>query len=562
MLRSLLLATALTLPALPAPAQDVAGPYLAGRSAQMQDDFRAASRYLAQALSHDPSNPLMLEALTGAYISLSEFDRADAVAQQLLDREGTNQVAGLAHLADMAEAEDWEGILSALDDGLSVGPLYDGLARGWALAGAGRTDAALAAFDAVGEDQSVRAFGIYHKALALAAAERFEEAEAILSEADDLRLTRRGLEARLQILSQLGRSDAALALLDGTDGIAEPALDAARQRLEAGETLDFDIAPDARAGLAEVGFDIANAVVGQTAPSYALLYSRSAEFLRPGHVEATLLSAALFEEMGQYELAIETYAKVPEGSDMRPTAELGRAQAMAAAGREEAAIETIATLAEEYPDRLSVQMALGDALREARRFEEAQAAYDAAVDLFERDEAAQWIVYFSRAITSERIGDWPAAEADFRKALELNPEQPQVLNYLGYSLLERREKLDEALAMIERAVEASPDSGYIVDSLGWGLYRLGRYQEAVEPMERAVELMPVDPVVNDHLGDVLWAVGRRMEARFQWQRALSFTETAESDEADPDRIRRKLEVGLDKVLEEEGETPPKMADGG
>ena len=140
-------------------------------------------------------------------------------------------------------------------------------------------------------------------------------------------------------------------------------------------------------------------------------------------------------------------------------------------------------------------------------------------------------------------------------ALELNPDQPNVLNYLGYSLVEQRRNFDEALGMIERAVEGRPDSGYIVDSLGWVLYRLGRFEEAVEPMERAVELAPIDPIITDHLGDVYWAVGRKREAEFQWLRALSFD--PEEDEAD--RIRRKLEVGLDVVLEEEGSEPLAVA---
>ena len=183
-----------------------------------------------------------------------------------------------------------------------------------------------------------------------------------------------------------------------------------------------------------------------------------------------------------------------------------------------------------------------------------------AVALFEEDAEAQWLVYFSRGITHEREDRWPEAEADFRKALELRPDQPQVLNYLGYSMVEMQENLDEALDMIERAVAAQPDSGYIVDSLGWVLYRLGRYDEALVQMERAVELLPVDPVVNDHLGDVYWAVGRKREAEFQWHRALSFIELGESNDAEPDRIRRKLEIGLDAVLAEEGAPPLRVAD--
>ena len=175
----------------------------------------------------------------------------------------------------------------------------------------------------------------------------------------------------------------------------------------------------------------------------------------------------------------------------------------------------------------------------------------------------QWFVFFARGIAHERMDQWPQAEADFRRALELSPDQPQVLNYLGYSLVEKQVKLDEALGMIKRAVDSRPNSGYIVDSLGWVLYRLGRYEEAVEHMERAAELMPVDPVVNDHLGDVYWAVGRELEAQFQWHRALSFVDPDDPDgEADPERIRRKLEVGLDQVLEEEGAPPLRVSENG
>jgi tetratricopeptide (TPR) repeat protein len=140
----------------------------------------------------------------------------------------------------------------------------------------------------------------------------------------------------------------------------------------------------------------------------------------------------------------------------------------------------------------------------------------------------------------------------------LKPDQPQVLNYLGYSYVEMKRNMDDALDMIQRAVAARPDDGYVTDSLGWVFYRMGRYQDAVVEMERAVELMPVDPVINDHLGDVYWAVGRKREAKFQWRRAMSF----EPELDDATRIRRKLEVGLDAVLKEEGAAPLAVATDG
>ena len=169
-----------------------------------------------------------------------------------------------------------------------------------------------------------------------------------------------------------------------------------------------------------------------------------------------------------------------------------------------------------------------------------------------------WAFYYARAIARERQNHWPDAEADFRFALKLFPDQPLVLNYLGYSLVEKQQNLPEAQAMIEKAVAQRPDDGYITDSLAWVLYRVGKFEEAVEPMERAVELLPVDPVLNDHLGDVLWMVGRKREAEFQWKRSLSFG----PDEPGAERIRHKLDVGLDVVLAEEAATAAATIDGG
>jgi len=176
-------------------------------------------------------------------------------------------------------------------------------------------------------------------------------------------------------------------------------------------------------------------------------------------------------------------------------------------------------------------------------------AYTGAIAMIDTEVPSDWRTYYVRGIANERTDNWEDAEADFRKALELAPDQPLVLNYLGYSLVEKNLKIDEAKNMIERAVEARPDDGYITDSLGWVLYKLGEYEEAVPYMERAAELVPIDPIINDHLGDVYWSVGRKIEAEFQWRRALSF----DPEEKDAERIRLKLELGLDEVLAREAE---------
>jgi tetratricopeptide (TPR) repeat protein len=277
-------------------------------------------------------------------------------------------------------------------------------------------------------------------------------------------------------------------------------------------------------------------------------------------VDAIITVAELLESMEQYDLSIAAYKKVPRDHPSYHVAELGRAEVLRRDDRPDAAIEVLDQLVQTYPELADVHVAAGDLYRTQEQYADAVTSYDRAIELLTERDNPQWFVHYARAISHERQDNWEEAEADFRRALELNPGHPQVLNYLGYSMVEKGIHFDEALDMIERAVAEQPESGYIVDSLGWALYRLGRYDEAIVHMERAAELMPTDPVINDHLGDVLWAVDRKAEARFQWKRALSLHESDPSPDLEPDRVRRKLAVGLDAVLEEEGAEPLKAAD--
>jgi len=548
----------------PVSAAGGAGPYLAARHASIQTDFRAAARYFELAYAHDRSNIGLMEALTAAQMALGNFERADLFAQDLVAAGQESQVAHLAELVQRAREEDYDRVLQLVDAGHSAGPLVDGLVRGWSHLGEGDMSAAIDAFDDLASEPGLLGFAGYHKALALATVGDFQGAADLLRIIGATsQITRRGIMAHAEVLSQLGRPEAALSLLDEAfDGPLDPGLAQMRAVLEAGETLAFTTIESPRDGVAEVFYTIAVLLRSDSAPDFTLLYSRAAEYLRPDHVDALLLSAQLLEQVDQWTLAAETYARVPETHPTYHVAAMGRAATLREAGDVEEALFALRLLTESHAGLPVVHVTLGDMLRQESRFEEALEHYDRAIALHGDPDPSQWFVYFARGIVHERLDTWEKAEADFRQSLELNPGQPQVLNYLGYSLVEKKMKLDEALEMIEQAVAARPDSGYIVDSLGWVLFRLGRYDEAVPHMERAAELMPIDPVVNDHLGDVYWAVGRKLEAEFQWNRALSFIDRDEQGEADPDRIRRKLEVGLDQVLAEEGLPPLDVAENG
>ncbi len=544
-------------------ANSLAGDYLAGRQASFDGNIQAAASYYGQAVMFDPENPVLLERAALAEISLGDVDRAAALSTKLVNDGHRSQIAQMALAAQSAKAEDYDALIARVNEDRGVGPLVDGLLLAWSHLGRGDMTAALVQFDELSNQQGMRNFALYHKALALGSVGDFESAAAILEDAGTggMQLTRRGVMAHVEILSQLDRTADALTLIETAFGKdLDPGLTLMRDALQAGQSIPFTHIRGPRDGLSEVFYTLAAALVNEADDEFTLLYTRVAQYLRPDHIDAILLTASLLDDMGQSELAVKAYAEVPEDHPAYHAAELGRAAALRDSDKVDAAIEVLQRLAKTHGDQPIVHSTLGDTMRQLERYEEAIEAYNQALSLFEVETQSQWFLHYARAICFERLDRWDEAEADFRRALELNPDQPQVLNYLGYSLVEKKIKLDEALDMIERAAAARPDSGYIIDSLGWVLYRLGRYDEAVVHMERAAELMPVDPIVNDHLGDVYWAVGRKTEARFQWRRALSFAvygTTAE--EVNVDRIRAKLDVGLDQVLAEEGAPPLQVA---
>ncbi|MFV1529957.1 MULTISPECIES: tetratricopeptide repeat protein [unclassified Phaeobacter] len=568
------LAVAITLPILvqadAVRADGLAGAYLAARAATLDSDFRASADYYNRALVRDPKNPLLMEHVVFSRLALGDIKGAAPVAARLSEMGARSQVANIVTTANLVLTEDYQTIIervtSQQEGQYEINALVDGLLLGWAHLGAGSVSDALTQFDVLGEKEGLGLFARYHRALALASVGDYEGAEALFA-AEEGQLTntsRRAVIARLEILSQLGRNEQALDVLsDAFNGQLDPGLAALSARLKDGETLPYTLAATPTQGIAEVFFTMGAALNGEMADDYVLMYARVAAALREDHVDALLLAAELFDQLGRYALSIELYKQVPREHPDYHAAELGRAEALRRAAKPDAAAEVLQQLARDFPKEAPVHTNLGDLLRQQEDYSGAVAAYDTALGLMDESVEGRWFLLYARGICHERLKNWEQAEADFRAALEIRPDQPQVLNYLGYSLVEKQIKLDEALSMIERAVAARPDAGYIVDSLGWVLYRLGRYEEAVGHMETAVELMPVDPVVNDHLGDVYWAVGRAREAEFQWKRALSFIDPEDTDsEADPERIRRKLESGLDAVLAEEGAAPLNVAHDG
>lgn len=541
----------------------LSGAYLAARQAITEHDYAAAAEYYARAVKQDPTNTQLMEGAIIAYMAQGDLEAATSFARRFQEMGEANPVSEMILTADQLSREEFAAVIADFEAGREVGPLLDGVLLGWSHMGLGNVSKAMDAFDQVSNNKALSPFANYHKALALSHVGDLEGADALfaLGEEGKTQLTRLGVITHAQILGQLDREGDALALLERVFGAdPDPEIAALRAALESGNVPPVSALASPVEGVAEALFSMATLLSDSTDETFILIYSRAAEALSPKNSSAILFSAEILERQGQFDLATEAYNRISRDDPAFHMAELGRAEALRSSGKTEAAIEVMEQLAKSHPNLPDVHRALGDLLRAQERYADAALAYDKAIEALPVSDGSHWILYYARGIAHERADEWPKAEADFRKALELEPNQPNVLNYLGYSFLELGHNYDEALSMIERAVKERPNDGAIVDSYGWALYRLGRYEEAVEPMERAASLLAVDPVINDHLGDVLWAVGRVTEAEFQWRRALSF----DPEEEEAARIRRKLEVGLDAVLEEEGAEPLAVAhdDGG
>jgi tetratricopeptide (TPR) repeat protein len=301
--------------------------------------------------------------------------------------------------------------------------------------------------------------------------------------------------------------------------------------------------PTAASGISEILFDIGGILSSDprnARADLALIFYQIAASLRPEHDFAWLMIAGLYEQFQMVPKAIDALSKIGPNSPLYWQARLRAAALDAQQEKFDQAVSRLKALIAEKPERIDAALTLADLLRSKERYTDAVQAYDTAIKRIRNLEERHWSVFFGRGIVLERTKQWPKAEVDMKKALELSPEQPHVLNYLGYSWIDQGLHLDEGMKMLQRATELRPDDGAITDSVGWAFYRLGQYDKAVEWLERAAEQKGDDATIIEHLGDAYWHVGRKREARFQWERALN--QKPEKDRVPI--IRDKLENGL------------------
>ena len=497
--------------------------FLSARYAENgQDTLVAAARYGA-ALAQDPDDPLLREAAITAALAAGDPQTALAAARLPPGPGGPLPLAQLTLAAEAIASGRYRAAQRHLEvvGGGPTDRMAALLLSAWSSNGAGDLDAALAKLQEA--EMRMRAAGIARLAadqrgLLLVHAGRYEEARQAFTEGEPALVRLSAVDFyRGAALERLGRPEEAREvyanrLNDGYDA----RVDAALARLDSKGPLKLRLEVGEGAAIGVVTF--AAAFAGLQPAELYLPYITIALLASPGSDDLRLLLAEAQRSLGRPEAAERALAEIAATSPYAATAEISRAWLAMDRGAEDSALAAGARAA--ASGKRFALAAQADLNRQAQRWKEAEALYDQLLEADRED----WRIHFLRGAVRERQGRWQEAEQDLQRALALEPEQPEVLNYLGYGWIDRGENLEEGLALLERAVRLSPDAGHIIDSLGWAQYRLGRYDDALNNLERAAELTPTDPAINDHLGDLYWALSRRREARYQWERALSLAE--------------------------------------
>lgn len=534
-----------------------AGAVLAGRTAETDRDLDTAISLYRKALRFEPDNADIKQRLMVLLFNNGMFDEGVAIADELKGDPLLENVSRMALGIDALRQRQYTKAQNLLDyAGINdLERLVYGLLQAWALYGDGKADKAHATIE---ELQGPEWYGIF---------KAFNQA-AMHEASGDVAGARRLYTAIITDQNSAGtapdtyiRAAMSLAAMEAREGNPQKARDAIatgnafsssyaplkalQQRIEAGDPPGADI-HNAAEGASAVLYTIGSALNRSGAEDFVSLYLNFAHSLDPENAATLVMLGSLAENLGKPEQAIEIYGRVPEDSIMHRVSELQLGLNLADLGRLEEAKTHLKNLIDQDPKDMRSYLAYGSVLSDAKSYREMADNYDKAVDAIGiLPNRGHWNIFFQRGIAYERLKEWPKAEPNFQRSLELYPNQPQVMNYLGYSWIDMNINLDEGMDLIREAVRLRPNDGYIVDSLGWAYYRLGDYENAVNELERAVELRPGDPTINDHLGDAYWRAGRKLEARYQWERAL----TMEPELTEVPKIEQKIAAGMPPVID-------------
>ena len=538
------------------------GSYLAARHASVERDANSAAAFYRSALRTDPKNNELLDRAFISSLADGDIDEAVKLADRILTLDKANRVARL--VVGVRDLKQKKYATAQININQSIrGPITDLVATllsGWASFGAGDSKAAVANIDKLTGPEWYPIFKDLHTGLILELANKEKDAGARFERAyklDDSML--RVSDAYGRWMSRNKDSAAAVGIYEAFDKKLprHPLVQEALRETRAGKKLP-PLIETAQAGAAEALYGIGATLTRRGGEDLALVYLQLSLYLQPNHPLALLSLADLYESVKKPPMAIKVYERMPANSPLKRNAQIQLATNLDAADRSEQAIKILKDVTAEDPRDIEAIMALGNIERGRKKFSDCSTTYSRAIDVMPGvTDKNTWVTYYYRGICEERSKQWSKAEADMRKALQLQPEQPHVLNYLGYSWIDQGINLDEGMKMIKRAVDQRPDDGYIVDSLGWAFFRIGNFEDAVKNLERAIDLKPEDPTINDHLGDAYWRVGRTLEAKFQWAHARDLKPEAE----ELPKIEAKIANGLPEDTSSAASADKKKEDG-
>lgn len=528
--------------------------YLEGTVAFERKDWAAAAAALAVAQRSDPSDMDLARRTFLALLAADRMDQAQALAEKLDAAGESSHLTRALRVIEALRANklDEAAKLAAdmPDDGLGIyiKPIFNG----WVQALQGRTDEALATMASLRNAPGFATMYQIDAGVVLAAANRMDEAQQHFQDAVALspRVQRINTIAAA-VLARAGRTDAAKKIL--ADYLKAVPLDieaqVAADKLAKGEALE-DPVPARLSGLAEALGGVGSALLSESATDIAILYAQLAREADPDRLALDILVGDIQSTDGDIPAALNTFRTASASPQANPAdrymAKLKMADMLSRQKRDEEAKTALEQLVADWPERIEAKRELGHLYRRQENYAKAVELYTQVLDSVPDDVTSIWPVYYSRAVCADKLGNWTLAEADLNKALKLSPDQPYLLNYLGYSWIDRGTNVEEGKRLIHKALEQRPNDGHIVDSLGWAHFKLGELPDAVTWMEKAVEMEPLDAVINDHLGDVYWEAGRYTEARFSWTRALEHDDDHELETA-------KVQAKLDRP------TPPRKA---
>jgi tetratricopeptide (TPR) repeat protein len=523
-LRSSILVLALFLVSTSANADEehsFAANYLAGRVATRLQDTAAASQFLANALQMEPDNSILIERLFLLQLAAGNISQAETSAAKVVGFNSQQRMARITLGLKEFRDQNYAAARSNFNEAAYTpdGELVAALLNAWTYAAEGSLDSAMKELAKnEGQDSFVSA-KLINAALIADYMGSGVRAEAQYRKAIELAGPKlRVVQAYGNFLERNKRSAEAIKLYNSylQSGQIDALIQSALKSAQAGTVPSAFVATPGE-GVGEVLYALASTKSGDQDGNIGLLYCQLALAFTGDLPMTVSLLGDLQSILKSYQSAIDAYEQIPVSSPLRVYADLQISLNLFFSDKTDLATIRLNKLLQVDPKNLTAWTVLGDIHRIKRNNQKAIDAYTSGIDLFPPNSGS-WQLYFNRGETYDNAKDYAKAEIDFRKALSLAPNEPKILNYLGYSLIEHGKNLDEALAMVKKSVELRPD-GYNTDSLGWAYYTMGDFDLAADYLERAVDLKASDPIIAEHLGDAYWHVGRKNEAYFQWQHA-------------------------------------------